>query len=519
MPETRRGERPSWRRFQVMLFLSAAVPCALLGYLAVHVLQYREAQMRDMARSRTLATAQMAASAAEEAIRARVDGFLMSAVKLDLGPSVSLDDALGRYLADRPMVVATFVFGPDGRTLGSAVSPRGETPRAPGRGSLLAERTYARVRLGRRESRAGFFRERMGKVEVLVAHSSLGDPPGPASRLLAVALDADWLRKEVVEPVLRERAKATGLTVRRSEGNRSGAHEGPAAEARFSGDFPVGVVEVSGAEEALREARNRDRLLLGAGLALVYGVVAGGFLFSWRALRREWELTRLKSAFMANVSHELRTPLALIRMYAESLLLGRVSEEAKRAEYHQVLAREADRLTRLTNNILDFSDIESGRKKYDFRRASLADVVRRVLTDYGPHLQQAGARLRSAIADDLPERPLDEAALTQALLNLLDNAVKYSPERPEIDVRVYTDGDLVLAVEDRGPGIPPEARERIFEPFHRTNPGIAPRGSGLGLALVRHVVEAHGGTVRAEAAPGGGSRFVIRLPRQGEAAP
>jgi len=287
-----------------------------------------------------------------------------------------------------------------------------------------------------------------------------------------------------------------------------------AAEARFSQDFPFGVVRVSGVEEALRQSRDRDRVLLAVFLALVYGAVIGGVLFSWRALKQELELTRLKSAFMANVSHELRTPLALIRMYAESLLLGRVTEEDKRSEYLRILVREAGRLTHLINNVLNFSDIDSGRKRFDFQPGNLAELVRRVLADYGPHLNQASVQLKTDIPDEFPDSLLDDGAITQALLNLLDNAVKYAEGTPEIDVRVYADGNLVLEVEDRGPGIPPEKRARIFEPFYRVNPGLAPQGSGLGLALVRHVAESHGGTVEVDARPEGGCRFVIMLPRR-----
>ncbi len=517
MPETKSEGARSWKRFQVILMISVLVPCLLLGYLAVHVLRIREAQMMDMAHSRTLATAQMAVSAVEESLRSQVSEIRMDAMKLELDPSAPPRNVLEGYLANHPLARAAFLFDSQGGLLSQAVSRRvGESEGGP-LDPQLAQRIYAKIQSRRGEGEKAVLPERIGDSPALLVPTVLSRRPDTTARLLAVALDVGWLQQEVVEPVLRQRAEASGLRLRLSpQGQSTAAGGDAAAEAKFSPDFPFGRVTVSGVEEALRQSRDRDRVLLAVFLAVVYGAVIGGVLFSWRALKREWELTRLKAAFMANVSHELRTPLALIRMYAESLLLGRVSEEDKRAEYLRILVREAGRLTHLINNVLDFSDIESGRKAFDMKPGNLAELVQRVLADYGPHLSQASARLKSDIPDRFPDSLLDEGAVTQALLNLLDNAVKYSAGTPEIDVRVYADGHLSLEVEDRGPGIPPEKRARIFDPFYRVNPGLAPQGSGLGLALVRHVVEAHGGTVQVEDGAEGGSRFVIRLPRQAD---
>ncbi len=521
------GEKRARRRFQIILGLSVLIPCALLGALAVHILRSREAQMLEMARSRTRATARMAVSAVEKAVAAGTGEILMGFMKVVLEPGPSLNETLSAYLADHPMSVAVFVFGREGKVSGRAVSgPGGEGKSAAAfrPGSPLLQRVYAAVRTRRREGRTDFsLHERAGDLDLLIIHTSLGKRPGAPPASLAVVLDWDWLKRNVVAPVLKRQAGGSGLTIRLS-GKKAGTPAGASsASAPFSESVPLGAVEVGGVEAAIRRSRNRGRVLLGVGLALVYAVAAGGVSFSWRVFRREWALNRLKTDFMANVSHELRTPLSLIRMYAESLLLGRVSDETRRNEYHQIIVRETGRLTHLINNVLDFSEIESDRKKFEFRRASLAEVVRKVLADYGPHLEQAGKRLDARIADDATKALLDEGAVTQALINLLDNAAKFSPDPSEITVRVYADGgpapgNLVLEVADQGKGIAPDQRARIFEPFYRVNPGIAPRGSGLGLAVVRHVAEAHGGSVRVEPVPGGGSRFILRLPREIEPA-
>jgi signal transduction histidine kinase len=251
-------------------------------------------------------------------------------------------------------------------------------------------------------------------------------------------------------------------------------------------------------------------LMLLAGLALV-----------WTNVRRELRLSRLKSDFVANVSHELKTPLALIRLFAETLELGRVPSAEKEQQYHRIINKESRRLTQLINNILDFSRIEAGRKEYRLVRTDLAAVVRDVVDAYRFPIEQQGFELDLDVADDLPEMELDPEAISQALINLLNNAIKYSPEEKRIRVSVRGDGGRVLvSVADRGIGIPKSEQKRIFEKFYRVENSLVhtTKGSGLGLALVQHITEAHGGRVEVTSAPGEGSTFTLSLPVPGEAA-
>jgi signal transduction histidine kinase len=226
-------------------------------------------------------------------------------------------------------------------------------------------------------------------------------------------------------------------------------------------------------------------------------------------------LSRLKSDFVANVSHELKTPLALIRLFAETLELGRVHGEGKARQYYRIINKESHRLTQLINNILDFSRIEAGRKEYKFAPTDVGRVVQDVLDAYRFHIEQQGFALEVQVADEIPELEVDKEALGQAVLNLLNNAIKYSTDEKYIRLELRREADRVLlSVTDRGIGIAKADQKKIFEKFYRAENSLVheSKGSGLGLALVRHIMEAHGGTVELESTPGKGSTFTLVLP-------
>lgn len=175
----------------------------------------------------------------------------------------------------------------------------------------------------------------------------------------------------------------------------------------------------------------------------------------------------------------------------------------------------------MVNNVLDFSRIESGRETYKLERTDIGVVISEVLDDYREPIEAAGFEVKPEISADLPEVMADRAALSQALLNLVENAVKYSPEQKSITVRSSRRGaEVAIDVVDHGIGIPAAEQSRIFQQFHRVDSPLTPetRGSGLGLALAKHTTEAHGGRIEVESEPGRGSRFTIVLPAAGEAA-
>jgi signal transduction histidine kinase len=270
-----------------------------------------------------------------------------------------------------------------------------------------------------------------------------------------------------------------------------------------------------------RTAVRRQVALFTIAFGLLLLVIVAGLVATWRLVRRETQMARLKADFVANVSHDLKTPLSLIRMFAETLEMGRLPDEAARQEYYRVLTRESERLSRLIDNVLDFSRIDRGRRTYDLVPTQVEPLVRETVEAFGHVLAQQGFRVEVRIAPDLIEVPMDGGAVAQALGNLIDNAIKYSGDRKSLGVDARIDGDhLALTVADEGIGIPPAEHARIFEQFYRVGRSETQgrRGSGVGLALVKHVVDAHGGRVTVESRPGRGSRFTLWLPVRRSAA-
>jgi signal transduction histidine kinase len=230
-------------------------------------------------------------------------------------------------------------------------------------------------------------------------------------------------------------------------------------------------------------------------------------------LRRSRELARLRNQFVANVSHELRTPLAQISMFSETLLLGRERSPDERRHFLSVVFRETRRLASLVESVLRFSRGEAGATRLRLEPHDIAAEVRDTLGTFAPLAAAAGAHL-SAQLDDHAHAMVDPGALRQILLNLLDNAVKYGRDGQTIVVRVVRGGDeVVVSVDDEGPGIAPADRRRVFDPFERLDRRGAPKtsGAGIGLAVVRDLVIAHAGRVWIEDAPSGGARFSIAL--------
>jgi signal transduction histidine kinase len=256
----------------------------------------------------------------------------------------------------------------------------------------------------------------------------------------------------------------------------------------------------------------RNNYIILAALSLV---MAGGVFLTYRNISREMKLARLKSDFVANVSHELRTPLALIRLYAETLELGRLTAQEKYQEYFRIIREESERLTALINNILDFSRIEAGRKEYEFKETNLAELVRATLDSYRFQIEQNGFAFEENISGDIPPLNVDREAIARSLLNLVNNALKYSKDQKYIGVSLYrSNGSVKLEVQDRGIGIAAGEQDKIFEKFYRCGDPLVhnTKGSGLGLSLVRHIAQAHGGTVFVESVPEKGSKFTIALP-------
>jgi signal transduction histidine kinase len=263
--------------------------------------------------------------------------------------------------------------------------------------------------------------------------------------------------------------------------------------------------------------RSRLPMLLG-----LFALTAGLMVTALYQLRRETELAALRTDFVSGVSHELRTPLAQIRMFAETLVLGRVRTGEERTRSLRIIDQEARRLTTLVENLLHFSRSERQTLRISPAPTLLGPVVRGVLESFSPLAETRQVRLVTSLSDGVTAW-VDEGALRQMLLNLLDNAVKYGPEGQAVTVGVEpAAGDRVRVwVQDQGPGIPPSEREHIFDQFWRLerDRGSSVAGTGIGLSVVRELATLHRGRVAVEVAPGGGARFVIELPAATAPAP
>ncbi len=289
----------------------------------------------------------------------------------------------------------------------------------------------------------------------------------------------------------------------------------PEVTRRFEDVFrglALGIKFQGTSAEAIGQTWIRRSLLI---LGILSLLIIGGLVLTQRIVSKEMALARLKSDFVSNVSHELRTPLALIRLYAETLELRRISAPEKKQEYYRIIRKESERLSALINNILDFSRIEAGRKEYEFRETNIADLVHNTLDSYRYQIEQQGFAFEENIESDIPAVSVDREAIARALVNLVNNALKYSTDQKFLGVKLYrANGSVKLEVVDHGIGITRREQSKIFEKFYRTGDPLVhnTKGSGLGLSLVRHITQAHGGDIAVESTPGKGSKFTLSLP-------
>lgn len=279
------------------------------------------------------------------------------------------------------------------------------------------------------------------------------------------------------------------------------------------------AVVVSGREAPGDSAQlaSRRRLLM-SGLGLVLLLVLASSYFVARGVSRELAAARLKSDFVSAVSHEFRTPLATLRQLTENLADGRVGGEERRLEYFGAQLRATSRLSRLVERLLDFGRMEAGAFRTRPEPVAPGELVRSVVDEFESVAATSGHRIHLAVEPGLPSISADREALAQALWNLLDNAIKYSPGRPAVWIEVGREDNLLaIRVRDEGPGLPDEDRKGLFRKFVRGSAAreTGVKGTGIGLAMVDHIVRAHGGRIRVDSAPGRGSTFTILLGTEG----
>ena len=496
------------KRRELLLFGAVFLASAILAVLAAVSLRQWEASAQRHVREQARDMAAMTAEKIEMAVlKAEEEG--LARLQMAVRDRALLIERMHGWKAETPFFDRVYVFSRGGARL-YPTSTADET--AP---------TFEEIR---REIPPGFW-DRGGR-----RHVPLGDSvacaavlvEGLPEPLLAVLLRSEQgLRREILEKTLAGLEGQSVLAVV-DRSNRAIYSPRPLDDAEhvvsvaFGEALPswrLALYEPAGLSP--RDTVRRQAWLFTAAFGLLVGVIALGLVAAYRLVRRESEMARLKSDFVANVSHDLKTPLALIRMFGETLEMNRAPDEATRREYYGVITRESERLSHLIDNVLDFSRIEGGRRRYELAPGPLEPVIHEALDTFRYPLSQLGFKVTVDVDPDLPEVRLDAGAMGQALANLVDNAIKYSDTRRRLSVNARRVGAAVaIEVADEGIGIPPGEEARIFAKFYRVGRSDTQgrRGSGVGLALVKHVVEAHGGRVSVESRVGEGSRFTITLP-------
>ena len=335
--------------------------------------------------------------------------------------------------------------------------------------------------------------------------------------------DLNLLKNQIIPKVLEDITKDSGLDFKivdeRGQNITTGKEELESKEslALAFRIFPLPwKLLVSHPEiKTLEKTASREIFFYGVLLAVIVALMLLGAVLIVRDISRESETTRLKTEFVHNISHELKTPLTLIRLYGETLQRKENLTNEEKKDCYEIITKESERLSHLINNVLDFSRIEMGRKEFDLKKGNLAVVIQDTLESYRYHLEKKGFAIHKDIAQDLPEMNFDGEAIASVLINLLSNAMKFSPKEKEVTVKLFRDdGNAVIQVADKGIGISPKEVTKIFQRFYQSENKIASetRGSGLGLTLVKHITEAHNGKIQVESEIGKGSTFSVILP-------
>jgi signal transduction histidine kinase len=329
--------------------------------------------------------------------------------------------------------------------------------------------------------------------------------------LLGFAVDLNWVESELLSQCRSElemdRSFGIAFKTTKSEFLPRSPSEVIVA---FKTLFPLWELSVVKTQQTIFL---RETLVFVGAILLVLCVLGLGVFLLIRDASREMQLARLRGDFVSNVSHELKTPLTLIRLYGEMLLYGQNLREEERKSYYQIITGEGERLTHLVEKVLDFSRIDRGLKKYNLKEGDLAPVVGRTVEVYRQYLIRQGFSIETDLVAELPPVRFDSEAISQAVLNLMDNAARYSGQSKFIGIRLSCKNNKVIfEVEDHGPGITASERPKIFDQFYRGPSSAGKSGYGLGLFLVKHIMDAHGGNIELESEVGGGSRFRLIFP-------
>lgn len=326
---------------------------------------------------------------------------------------------------------------------------------------------------------------------------------------VGLAVDLNWIARRLLPEVAADVGVAVGrLTLTpASTGGRPLTTATSVATV-----FPFWDLTLASGDVG-RQSLGRERWAFAGTTLLILAVLMLGVVLLVRDASRQLQLGQLRTDFVSGVSHELKTPLTLIRLYSETISDSPDLADHDRKEYADIITRESERLTELIDKVLEFSRIDRGQKQYQLGEGDLAAVIQRTVGAYATFLRRRGYTVDADVPADLPPVRFDPDAVAAAVINLLDNAAKYSGTAKFVAIRLRADGHHVMCeVEDRGIGIPAAEQPRLFEQFYRV-PHSSPRGGyGLGLFLVKHIMDAHNGRVEFDSVVGRGSRFRLLFP-------
>lgn len=338
-----------------------------------------------------------------------------------------------------------------------------------------------------------------------------------------ILFNSERLKTHLLQPILQQQASLENICwiLRDRDGveilkSDISAPVPLTAKTNFVGNFPPWSLEFYQQNPPLFETLLTSRRSIYLYMfILLAGILIFGLTLTLRIISHELELGKMKSDFVSTVSHEFKSPLTSIRQLSEMLQTGRVPSEERRQQYYNVLLEQSERLSLLIDNILDFAKMEEGKKEFEFKMVDMGSLLEEVVSTIQQQVRHEGFTIEVEFDKSLPSIKADRAAIIQAITNLIDNGIKYSAGSKKVYVRGFTENRyLIITVLDFGVGIKPEEIDKVFDRFYRGGNELTRtvKGSGLGLTLVKQIVQAHHGTVHVESEPGQGSTFSIRLP-------
>ncbi len=500
----------------VYLFLVPAIliATAILGY-------YTFSSAREYAQLGESAIVQSLLSVAQQRVE-RIENYIIAADNtvlrlVDPNDSSTIDALwLPQAGAQTPSVKAVLLVNLEGDVLQWASTEDRKRRRSFLR--VFRHHLVQSMDLGDLESNElRHLHERVEDISYLLSYEAYATQDGQVTYLVAYH-DTEYLVNDVF-PTMFVSDKSTPLynIVNKSNQRVFGPDLTEAGVYTVDHRFPTTLylwsLQVAPRQAALLQAQGRSRMRGEVALPVIsFAIILLSAIFFIYAAEKERRLNQLKSELMANVSHELKTPLSVVRMFADMLRSDRVPSEERRIQYLDIICRESERLTSLIDNVLDFSAVEGGKGPYRLKRGDLGEAVERALDAFRYRGEQDGVEVRLLTPDELPPVLIDQEAIALAVINLLDNALKYGGQTPvELELTPRRSA-IDVTVRDHGPGIPKDALRHVFERFYRGTHETPTRGSGIGLSLVKHIAQAHGGRAWARNAQGGGAVVGFSLP-------